>query len=136
LERETPTDRQGRGTVVVYGDPIGSRILVLLLQDSGYQARFLPTTSSLKEPGVLEGVELLLLTPTPELSAERRKALLASLKDIRGDAELTVMELVTPSAKEGREEGEKDAAWHKVPWPSRFRELERRIEEALLTKSR
>jgi hypothetical protein len=136
MDIKTPTNRQGRGSVAVCGNPIGSQIIALLLRDSGYQARSLPSTSSLYETGVLEGVQLILLTPTPELDAEHRRALLASLKDIRGDAELTFMELVTPSAQEGRKEAEKDEAWHKVPWPCRFKELERRIEEALLSEAR
>ena len=136
MERENPTYKQGRGAIAVCGDQFGSKIIALLLRDSGYQARSLPSTSSLEEAGVLEGVQLLLLTPTPELGAERRKALLASLEAIREAAALTIIELVTPSTEEWREEGAKDEAWHKVPWPCRFTELERRIEEALLTEAR
>jgi len=136
VDRENPTNRQGRGSVAVCGDLLGSRIIALLLRDHGYRARYLPSTSSLDETGVLEGVQLLLLTPTPKLSDERRKALLASLEDIREAAEITIMELVTPSAQEWREEAEKDEAWHKVSWPCRFTELERRIEEALLSEPR
>jgi hypothetical protein len=135
--RGKPTNKQGAGlsSIVVCGDVIGSRILALLLRDSGYQARVLPTTSSLNEPGSLEGVQLLLLTPTPELSTERRKALLASLKDMLGGAKLIVVELVTPS-QERREEVARDVPWHEVPWPCRMSELEQRIEAALLTNGR
>src|SRR3954466_733081 len=78
----------GPSAIVVCGDEIVSRVLALLLRDSGYQAMALPITSSLNEPGALEGVQLLLLTPTPEQSTERRKALLASLKDMPGGAKL------------------------------------------------
>ncbi len=133
--RGKPTNKHGAGpsAIVVCGDVIGSRILALLLRESGYQVRVLPT-SSLNEPGVLEGVPLLVLTPTPELSTEQRKALLASLKDKPGGAELIVVELVPPS-KEMREEA-RDVPWHKVPWPCRISELEQRIEAALLTNGR
>jgi hypothetical protein len=123
--------------LTISGDPVVGRLLVLLLEDSGYEVRFLPR-SSLNEPGALEGVRLLVLTPTPELSGERRAALLASLKDIQEVAGLIVMELVTHSEERRREEARDEPpgkSWHKVPWPSRFPELKRRIEAALLANS-
>jgi hypothetical protein len=49
----------------------------------------------LNEPGALEDVQLLLLTPTQALRTEGRKALLASLKEeMVREKELTVMELI------------------------------------------
>jgi hypothetical protein len=123
--------------LVVCGDPVVGRLLVLLLEDSGYEVRFLPRLS-LNESGALERVRLLLLTPTPELSSERRAALLASLKDIQEAAGLIVLELVTPSEERRREEVPDDSrgdSWHLVPWPCRFPELKRRIEAALLANS-
>jgi hypothetical protein len=128
--------------LVVCGDPVVGRLLVLLLEDSGYEVRFLPRLS-LNESGALERVRLLLLTPTPELSSERRAALLASLKDIQeAAAGLIVLELVTPSEERRREEVPDDSrgdsrvvSWHLVPWPCRFPELKRRIEAALLANS-
>lgn len=123
--------------LAICGDPVVSRLLVLLLEDSGYEVRFLPRLS-LNEPGALEGVRLLLLTPTPELSSERRAALLASLKDIQEAAGLIVLELVTLSDERRREEARDDSrgeSWHLVPWPCRLPELKRRIEAALLTNS-
>ena len=114
---------------------------MLLLEDSGYEVRFMPRLS-LNESGALERVRLLLLTPTPELSSERRAALLASLKDIQEAAGLIVLELVTPSEERRREEVRDDSrgesrgdSWHLVPWPCRFPELKRRIEAALLANS-
>jgi hypothetical protein len=124
--------------MVVCGDPVVGRLLVLLLEDSGYEVRFLPRLS-LNESGALERVRLLLLTPTPELSSERRAALLASLKDIQeAAAGLIVLELVTPSEEMRREEVRDDSrgdSWHLVPWPCRFPELKQRIEAALLADS-
>ena len=123
--------------LAICGDPVVSRLLVLLLEDSGYEVRFLPRLS-LNEPGALEGVRLLLLTPTPELSSERRAALLASLKDIQEAAGLIVLELVTPSEERRREEARADSrgeSWHLVSWPCRLPELKRRIEAALLINS-
>jgi len=61
--------------MVVSGDPLASRILTLLLRDSGYRAEFMPI-SSLNYLGALEDVQLLVLTPTRALlSTEERKAL-------------------------------------------------------------
>lgn len=127
-------------TLAISGDPVVGRLLVLLLEDSGYEVRFLPR-SSLNEPGALEGVRLLVLTPTPELSSERRAALVASLKDTQEAAGLIVLELVTPSEERRREEEEEvrdesgGESWQLVPWPSRLPELKRRIEAALLSGS-
>ena len=127
--------------LAISGDPVVGRLLVLLLEDSGYEVRFLPR-SSLEEPGALEGARLLVLTPTPELSSERRAALVASLKDIQEAAGLIVLELVTFSEERRREEEEEEErdesggeSWQLVPWPSRLLELKRRIEAALLIGS-
>ena len=120
----------GPVTLVICGDPIIGRVLVLLLRGSGYEARFLPA-SSLNEPGALENVRLLVLAPTPELSTKHREAILGSLRDIPGAAEMAVLELVTPS-EEKRESMSRDASWHLGPWPCSIEELERWIEAALL----
>jgi hypothetical protein len=133
LESEAPTNKQTSGPsgIVISGDPLASRILALLLQDSSYQAKSLPI-ASLNESGVLEDVQLLLLTPTQELSTEERKALLASLKEMPRETELIVMELI----REEEEEEAQELQTHKVPWPCKMDELERRIEAALLTAAR
>ena len=57
MEREAPTNERASGPigVVVSGDPFGSRILALLLRDSGYRAEFMPI-SFLNEPGALEDI--------------------------------------------------------------------------------
>jgi hypothetical protein len=131
LESEAPTNKQTSGPsgIVISGDPLASRILALLLQDSSYQAKSLPI-ASLNESGLLEDVQLLLLTPTQELSTEERKALLASLKEMPRETQLIVMELIR------EEEQAQEVQTHKVPWPCKMDELERRIEAALLTAAR
>jgi hypothetical protein len=128
LESEAPTSKQTSGPsgIVISGDPLASRILALLLQDSSYQAKSLPI-ASLNESGLLEDVQLLLLTPTQALSTEDRKGLLASLKEMPRETELIVMELIR------EEEEAQELQTHKVPWPCKMDELERRIEAALLT---
>jgi hypothetical protein len=117
--------------VAICGDPVVGRALALLLRGSNYDARFL-TASSLGEPGALEGVRLLVLTPTWELDADSRKALLASLRDASEAAEAPILELT--SSPGGPRNGH---AWlrpdHIVSWPCSPEELERRIQAALLT---
>ena len=126
--------------MVVSGDPFGSRILALLLRGSGYRAEFLPVWS-LNEPGALEDVQLLVLTPTwALLSTEERKALLASLSQMTRDTGLIVIELITLSEErraEEEEEGPQELQSHKkVLWPCRIDELEQRIGAALRTGAR
>ena len=132
MEKEGSTNERTRGPsgIVISGEPLGSRVLALLLQDSSYQAKSLPI-ASLNESGLLEDVQLLLLTPTQALSTEDRKGLLASLKEMPRETELIVMELIREEEEEAQE-----LQTHKVPWPCKMDELERRIEAALRTAAR
>lgn len=118
-----------RIALAVWGDPVVGRALVLLLQGSGYEAKFLPL-SSLDESEALDGVRLLLLTPVAELGTEPREALL-SFRDRPRTAEIPVLELVRHS-EETREGRARDGSWHVVPWPCSIEELERWIEAVLL----
>jgi hypothetical protein len=93
----------------------------------------------LNEPGALEDVQLLVLTPTwALLSTEERKALLASLSQMQRDTGLIVIELITLSEeRRTEEEGPQELQSHKkVLWPCRIDELEQRIEAALRTAAR
>ena len=124
--------------MVVSGDPFGSRILALLLIDSGYRAQFL-AIPSLNDPGALEDVRLLVLTPTwALLSTEEREALVASLREMPRDRGLIVMELITLSEeRRAEEEAQEELPSHeKVPWPCGIDELEQRIEAALRAGAR
>lgn len=119
----------GQGTLVVCGDPVVGRALVLLLKGSGYDVRFLPV-SSLNEPGSLAGAGLLLLTLTPGLSDERREMLVASLANGAGAAGIPILELVA-SADEEWSGGARVGLGEAVPWPCSTQDLERRIESSL-----
>ena len=134
MKKEGSTNKRtwGPSGIVISGEPLGSRVLALLLQDDGFQVKFLPL-ASLSEPGALEDVQLLLLTPTREaLSTEERKALVASLKQKPRELELIVMELISLSEEGHVEEEAQELQLHKVLWPCSINELERRIEAALL----
>jgi hypothetical protein len=117
-----------KATLGIYGEPITGRALTLLLRGSGYKVRFL-LAQPLGEPGALKDVWLLLLAPTPQLSAERRDALVASLKEASEAENMPVLELVTP-LEAGRPEEVASESWHTVPWPCRSEDLEWRIEAA------
>jgi len=115
--------------LAIWGDPVVGRCLWLLLEDSGYEARFLPA-SSLRQPGVLKGIQLLVLTTTPQLSTDQREVLLGTLEDTLESAEMPVLELDT-SPEGRRAAAAHDGPWQTVLWPCRIKELERRIEAAL-----
>ncbi len=116
--------------LAICGDPVVGRALALLLRSSLYDARFL-TASSLGEPASLEGVRLLVLTPTWELDAEGRAALVASLRGASAAAAAPILEL-TSSTGEARNGEARLKPEHTVPWPCTTEELERRIQAALL----
>ena len=116
--------------LAICGDPVVGRALALLLRSSLHEVRFLPV-SSLSEPGALEGVRLLLLTPTWDLDAERRGALLASLRGATAAAGPPILEL-TSSSGEARNGDARLRPEHTVHWPCTTEELERRIQAALL----
>lgn len=116
-----------RLVIVVWGDPVIARALVLLLRGSGYDARHL-SDSSLSETKVLESVQILLLTPIPEPSSKQREALLTSLRNTPGATKIPVIELVSEETTEGRAQYR---PWYTVLWPCRIQELERQIEAAL-----
>jgi hypothetical protein len=131
LEGEKDTARQGSVALTILGDPVVGRALMLLLRGSGYEAKFVPASSLLSQHLWLKGSDLLVLTPTPELSSEDRKALVASLEEETRSAKLQVLELATPSSQEtpkGAMEGER---WHYLSWPCMIEELEGSIEAAL-----
>jgi hypothetical protein len=121
---------EGSIVLTILGDPVVGRALMLLLRGSGYEARFLPA-SSLSQQLWLKGSDLLLLTPTPELSVERREALVASLEEGTSSAEMPVLELATPHSQETPKGGMEGERWHYVPWPCSIEELERWIEAVM-----
>jgi hypothetical protein len=105
-----------------------------LLQGSCQDAKVMPTTFS-GEPRWLEGIRLVLVAPTLELNAGRRKALVASLTD--GAVAASIPNLEAGRLREGRAEREAGArVGGAMSWSCATHELERRIEAALLTHHR
>jgi hypothetical protein len=124
------TNLEGSIALTILGDPVVGRALMLLLRGSGYEAKFVPASSLLSQHLWLKGSDLLLLTPTPELSVEGREALVASLEEGTRSTMMPVLELATPfqETPKGGLEGER---WHYVPWPCSIEELEGSIEATL-----
>jgi hypothetical protein len=122
--------RSGSSALAIWGDPIVGKALVLLLRGSGYKAKFVPALPSSKPPS-LKDTQLLVLTPTPQLSAEERTSLLtALLGDAAGATKLSVLELVTPSQKTP-EELMRSESWYSLTWPCGLEELAQRVEGIL-----
>jgi hypothetical protein len=121
---------EGSIALTILGDPVVGRALMLLLRGSGYEAKFVPASPLLSQHLWLKGSDLVLLTPTPELSSEDREALVASIEERTSSLEMQVLELATPfqETPKGAMEGER---WHYVPWPCNVEELERWIEAVL-----
>ncbi len=121
----------GRGptpVVVFGGDPAVGRILELLLRGAGYDARFV-TDDSLDEPGLFDGVRLLLFFAAG-LSPERREASMSLFENAPGLAGLPILELASHS------DGAQARMEHLVPWPCPVEELRRRMEAALVGAAR
>jgi len=114
-------------TLVICGEPVVGRALVLVLRGSRYDVRFL-TAASLSDPGALDGVQLLLLTST--FDSRWGEDLLVELGLAPGgDAGIPVLQLI--AASERTPKGETRPG-HVLPWPCSIEELERRIEAVLL----
>jgi hypothetical protein len=122
----------GQVALTVWGDPIVGQAIVLLLRGANYEANFLPASPS-RKPISLKGIQLLVLTPTPQLSTGERDTLLASfLRNTSSAAKIPVLELTILPSKEIREgQAPNESSWHEVPWPCRINELVQWIETAL-----
>jgi hypothetical protein len=116
-------------TLAIWGDPVVAQALALLLRSSGYNTRIL-SDSSLDNPKVVKGVNLLLLTPTLNSRSEQCKTFLASLSNVRKITKIPVLELVSFPG-ETREGEPRDELWYRLPWPCRTEKLEQWIEATL-----
>lgn len=112
--------------LVLGGDAIVGQALELLLRSAECNVRFL-SEPSLDEPGVLDGVQLLLVAPG--LSDKRREALLALVNSKTVGARIPVLELVSNA------QGAQDGVGHLVPWPCQPEELKQWVKAALLAGS-
>jgi hypothetical protein len=116
-------------TVVgIFGDdPLVSRILGMLLEGAGYEARPVDRSAVLDDPSAaLAGVDLVLFLPL--LDEGSKGELLGVMKSDPATADLPVLNLSTHLKAE---QGER---WDSVlPWPWSTQALVRAIEQAVCT---
>ena len=113
--------------LIVYGDPVVSQTLAMLLQTTNCRVNMASLSSLMEDPAsssrLLAEVQVLLLTPG--LESERRDAFLMSLHRYPSLAKIPVLELGVPSEEALAE------ADYSAPWPSRTEDLIRRINAVL-----
>lgn len=112
-------------TVLVFGgNTIVGRTLELLLRSADCNVRFVSELSP-DEPGLLDGVQLLLLAPG--LNAGYYEVLSALIDGRSPVEDLPILELVG-------DDREARAGYLPVPWPCQAGDLKRRIETVLLNR--
>jgi hypothetical protein len=121
-------DYSGRIKIAILGgDVLVGRILEVVLQSVGYDARYLNGSFTGEPTELPAGVRLVIFAP--RMSTERRKTSLSRVRGTPATAGVPVLDLVTASdaSENGREK-----LVDPVLWPCFTEELEREIEAALL----
>ncbi len=110
---------------IIADDPLICRILGLLLEGAGYEARPVDLSTALEDPSAaLAGVDLVLLMPL--LSGERKGELVGVVKGDPATAEMPVLSLSTELKAELDEQSDSV-----LPWPWSTQALVRTIEQAV-----
>jgi hypothetical protein len=117
------------GTTTVVGiigdDPLVSRILGMLLEGAGYEARPVDRSAALEDPSVaLAGVDLVLFLPL--LGDERKGELLGVVKGEQATADLPVLSLSTDPKAQLNERSD-----FVLPWPWSTEALVLAIEQTV-----
>ena len=110
---------------IIGDDPLVSRILGLLLEGAGYEARPVDRSAALEDPSVaLAGVDLVLFLPL--LGDERKGELLGVVKGEQATAEVPVLSLSTDPKAQLDERSD-----FVLPWPWSTEALVRAIEQTV-----
>jgi len=110
---------------IIGDDPLVSRILGMLLEGAGYEARPVDRSAALEDPSVaLAGVDLMLFLPL--LGDERKGELLGVVKGDPATADVPVLSLSTDLKAELG--GQADSV---LPWPWSTQALVLAIEQAV-----
>jgi FixJ family two-component response regulator len=110
---------------IIGDDPLVSRILGMLLEGAGYEARPLDEAAALEDPSVaLAGVDLVLFLPL--LGDERKGELLGVMKGDQATAAVPLISLSTDMKAELDERTDSV-----LPWPWSTQALVRAIERAV-----
>ena len=111
---------------IVGDDPLTSRILMLLLEGAGYEARALEAAAVFEDPSAsLAGVDLVLFMPL--LGDERKNELLDLMKGGSEIAAIPVLHLSTEPQAQSDERTDSV-----LPWPWSTEALVRAIEQVVL----
>jgi hypothetical protein len=110
---------------IIGDDPLVSRILGMLLEGAGYEARPLDEAAALEDPSVaLAGVDLVLFLPL--LGDERKGELLGVVKGEQATADLPVLSLSTDPKAQLDERSD-----FVLPWPWSTEALVLAIEQTV-----
>ena len=110
---------------IIGDDPLVSRILGLLLEGAGYEARRVDRSAALEDPSVaLAGVDLVLFLPL--LGDERKGELLGVVKGDPATAEVPALSLSTDPKAQLDERTDSV-----LPWPWSTQALVRAIEQTV-----
>ena len=110
---------------IIGDDPLVSRILGLLLEGAGYEARPVDRSAALEDPSAaLAGLDLVLFLPL--LGDERKGELLGVVKGDPATADLPVLSLSTDMKAQLDERSD-----FVLPWPWSTEALVRAIEQAV-----
>jgi len=110
---------------IIGDDPLVSRILGLLLEGAGYEARRVDRSAALEDPSVaLAGVDLVLFLPL--LGDERKGELLGVVKGDPATAEVPALSLSTDPKAQLDERSD-----FVLPWPWSTQALVRAIEQTV-----
>jgi hypothetical protein len=110
---------------IIGDDPLVSRILGMLLEGAGYEARPVDRSAALEDPSVaLAGVDLVLFLPL--LGDERKGELLGVVKGEQATADLPVLSLSTDPKAQLDERSD-----FVLPWPWSTEALVLAIEQAV-----
>jgi hypothetical protein len=110
---------------IIGDDPLVSRILGLLLEGAGYEARPVDSSAALEDPSVaLAGVDLVVFLPL--LGDERKGELLGVVKGDPATADLPALSLSTDMKAQLEERSDSV-----LPWPWSTEALVRAIEQVV-----
>lgn len=106
---------------------MAGRALALLLQGVDYGAKFV-SAAALNANNPLDEVELVLLTPTPELSSDRREAFLNTLREASSTDGVPILKLTSGA---DRTQGGSSGGEYLLSWPCSREKLLKNVEVIL-----
>ena len=110
--------------LITGGDPMVGQLVAALLDNAGYDARFLNGSFFKGPTEQFDGTRLIVLGP--RLKAERRAAILDKIGSVPAISGVPLLDLNPPP------DGTQTGPLHHVRWPCSIEELKREIEALLV----